>query len=171
VTTRNMLIWDAGFVMAVSKNVANGAMDLKKLKHYLESRYGKFNRFYFLTSLNTDEQRGFHTWLQRDLKADVVIKSTKVKRCGHCGSENIVEKGVDVAIVTLAIKFASQYDRLVLCNGDGDLVDAIKHVRDDLGKQVIIAGDLPSVSGDLLVNSDEFVDLSEPELVQKLLKS
>lgn len=168
--TKNMMIWDAGFVQAMSKILTNGDLDLKKLKHFLESKYGKFSRFYFVTSLNTDEQRGFHAWLQRDLKAEVVTKSTKTKRCQSCGNESIVEKGVDVAIVTLAIKFAGQYDRLVLLNGDGDLVDAIKHIRDDLGKQVVLVGDSTSVSAELLLHSDEFLNMNEVDVYAKLLK-
>jgi uncharacterized LabA/DUF88 family protein len=77
---------------------------------------------------------------------------------------------VDVAIVTLAIKFAGQYDRLVLLNGDGDLVDAIKHIRDDLGKQVVLVGDSTSVSAELLLHSDEFLNMNEVDVYAKLLK-
>ena len=168
---KNILIFDAGFVTALSKKLAKGALDLKKLKNLIESKYGKINRAYFVTALNTEEQHGFHKWLQHELKVEVVARSLKDKYCGHCGNNNKVERGVDVTIAVLAIKFAGQYDRLILVNGDGDLVDAIRHVRDDLGKQVVLVGEPESTSGEFLLYSDDFLNIREPEVLAKLLKS
>jgi uncharacterized LabA/DUF88 family protein len=168
---KNILIFDAGFVTALSRKLANGALDLKKLKSFLESKYGKINRTYFVTAINTEEQRNFHSWLQHELKAEIVAKSVKGKQCQHCGNVNTVEKGIDVALAVLAIKFAGHYDRLIFVNGDGDLVDAIRHVRDDLRKQIVVVGEPNSVSGELLLHSDEFVDIGDFAVLTTLLKS
>jgi uncharacterized LabA/DUF88 family protein len=70
---------------------------------------------------------------------------------------------VDVAITTLAIKNAQKnlFDTLVLVNGDGDLVDALAYVRDDLGKELVLVGELESISTELQAISTEILILTE----------
>lgn len=168
---RNLLLIDGGYMAAMSRNVNNG-LDIKKIKEILERKFGKIDRAHFFTCLNEDAQAGFHKWLKLECRMDVIVKGVKSRWCNACGTEKIIEKGVDVAMATDAIKFAHKglYDRLILINGDGDLIDAIRYVRDDLGKDVVICGSQEMTSGDLMLNSDEFVDLFEENNFKAILK-
>jgi uncharacterized LabA/DUF88 family protein len=93
----------------------------------------------------------------------VIVKNQKSKICDNCGNVTWIEKGVDVAITTLAIKNAQKnlFDTLVLVNGDGDLVDALAYVRDDLGKELVLVGELESISTELQAISTEILILTE----------
>lgn len=168
---KNMLIMDGGFMVALAK-MSSPSIDLKKLRMMLEARFGKIDRSHWFTCHNDLSQRSFHTWLTAELRAQVMVYGTKIKTCGHCGGDITVEKGIDVGITTDAIKFAHRdsYDRLILANGDGDIVDAIKYIRDDLGKQVVLVGTSSCTSNELLVHCDEFIDVFDERNIKKLLR-
>jgi uncharacterized LabA/DUF88 family protein len=123
--------------------------------------------------LSGENQFNYHTWLKREARYEVITKSQKSKWCPHCGHSANVERGVDVELATLAIKYAhlNKYDRLILFNGDADLLAAIRHIRDDLGKQVVIIGSEACTSSDLMLNCDEFVDLMIEENLKATLKA
>jgi uncharacterized LabA/DUF88 family protein len=69
---------------------------------------------------------------------NLVIKGQKFKRCTSCGTAKYVERGVDVGMITAAIKEAHKdsYDCLIMINGDGDLYDGISYIK-ELGKEYI----------------------------------
>ena len=162
--TKICLIIDAGFLANLQKR--NFSIDLLKFKNFIEVQLdGKISRGYYITSLDGPNQSGFHTWLKSASgpKLEVIVKNQKSKVCDNCGNVTWIEKGVDVAITTLAIKNAQKnlFDTLVLVNGDGDLVDALAYVRDDLGKELVLVGELESISTELQAISSEILILSE----------
>lgn len=140
------LVVDAGYFISTQKNT--GSIDLLKFKKLIEKMYGKVSRGFYVTSIDNDNQKGFHKWLQSVLgpKLEVVVKGQKIKNCNNCGHQIYIEKGVDVALVILAIKNAEYYDKIVLVNGDSDLLDALVYIRDVLKKDIIIAGEISSIS-------------------------
>lgn len=170
---RNLLIIDSGFLAAVSHTICNcPGIDILKLKILLEDRFGRMDRSYMYTTLNTESQAGFHTWLGKMARIEAVPKGTKFKSCKACGTAFYVEAGVDVAMSVAMIKFAHNdlYDRVILLNGDRDLIDAVKYVRDDLHKQVVLVGEITSMSAEMLSNCDEYIDLSDPDVTPHILK-
>jgi uncharacterized LabA/DUF88 family protein len=151
------LIIDAGYFFSLQKKF--GSFDVLRFKYFIEMKLnGSIHRGYYVTTLDGPNQQPYHSWLKSVTgpKLEVVVKNTKSKTCDSCGKSVFVEKGVDIAIVTLAIKHAvnSNYDALVLVNGDADLLDALLYVRDDLAKEIIIVGDLESISTDIQAMSD-----------------
>jgi len=148
---RICLIIDGGYLAAVQNRL--GYMDILKLKNLVEETYGPISRGYYITSVNHESQQGFYTWIRssRGPKLELIQKSQKSKICDGCGKTTYVEKGVDVEIATTVIRNAHKdlYDVLVLINGDGDLVGALKYVRDDFGKDIVLLTDPDSTSVDL----------------------
>ncbi|GMV80535.1 MAG: hypothetical protein AMXMBFR7_17190 [Planctomycetota bacterium] len=155
------VIWiiDGGYMHAC----APGRFDYLKLKHLLEGPGdGRFIESYFLDSKSpepNEKQDAFLRWLKLASPTGpqfrVLPYALKTQRltCPACGKEHErpVQKGVDVGIATLLIKLAAQdkYDRVLLSSGDGDLMDAVSYVKDDLKKEVYVAGFERSVSSDL----------------------
>jgi len=65
-------------------------------------------------------------------------KSFECQHCNrHCEITTYVEKGVDIALATDMLKFATDniYDTAILVTGDGDFAMAVYAVK-DLGKNV-----------------------------------
>lgn len=164
-TSRVMFVVDAGYYTATQKQI--GSIDLLKLKMYVSKHIGTIVRSYYVTCYNTEEQRSFHNWVKTVPKLELIIKGQKEKHCDACGKTYFVEKALDVGMSVLAIKHASKYDVLVMVNGDGDMLDAYQHLKDDLGKQVVILGELNSISPDihpitdLVILSDIYKDIAK----------
>lgn len=161
---RLCLIIDAGYLFAVQKKL--GSFDILRFRNFIEDELdGKITRGFYITTLDGQNQQAYHSWLKSVTgpKLEVVVKSTKPKTCDSCGRSVFVEKGVDIAIVTQAIKHAQKdnYDALVLVNGDADLLDALLYIRDELGKKIIIVGDLDSISTEIQAMSDQVVSVSD----------
>lgn len=158
------LIIDAGYLFAIQKK--HGSFDILRFRNFIEAKLeGTITRGYYITTLDGPNQQAYHSWLKSVTgpKLEVVVKNTKAKVCDNCGKSVFVEKGVDIAIVTLAIKHAEKdnYDALVLVNGDADLLDALIYIRDDLCKKIIIVGDLDSISTDMQAMSDRVLLVSD----------
>jgi len=166
-----MLIMDGGFMIALAK-MSSPSIDLKKIRVMLEAKFGKIDRSHWFTCHNEPKQAAFHTWLTTEIRTQVFTYSTKIKTCGHCNGDITVERGIDVGIATDAIKFAhnNSYDRLILANGDGDLVDAVQYIRDDLGKQVVLVGTSTCTSNELLLHCDDFIDLFDERIMKRVLR-
>lgn len=171
-SNRICLIVDAGFYIGSQK--VTGSIDILKLKNLIEKKYGTVERGYYITSYENDNSKGFHNFIRsvKGPRLEVVVKSQKMKTCDNCGKQIFVEKGVDVAISTLAIKNAQMnfYDTLVLLNGDADLLDALVYIRDDLKKKVVICGELSniapeiqSIASDVLLFSDFIEEIRASE--------
>ena len=74
----------------------------------------------------------------------------------------LVEKGVDVAIVTdmLVLAFRNAYDTAILVSGDTDLVEAVRAIK-AMGKRVEIAMFSHVVGEELRRSADGFIPLEE----------
>lgn len=142
---------------------APGHFDYLKLKKLLEGPSGKkFTETYFLDGKapqSSESQDSFHRWLKLadpvgpQFRVQIYALKTQHVQCPLCEKdfERQVQKGVDVGIATLLIKLAVQnrVERFLLSTGDGDLEDAISYVKDDLHKEVYLAGFEKTISSDL----------------------
>jgi nijmegen breakage syndrome protein 1 len=158
--------------------------DYLKLRNFLESINGeKITEAYYLNSTQnppTDQQDSFHTWLKTapPKGPQMRVKLYKLKdlhlECNSCHQlvDKQVQKGVDVGIVTLAIKLATQnqYDRLLLSAGDGDFEDAIDYIKTELHKELWLTGYTNSLSADLQSYAQRVIWLDESEAWDKIKK-
>ena len=149
--------------------------DYLKLKKFLENKVGTtFRESYYLISTDPYQSEGqdqFHTWLKSapPKGPKMRVKLYKLKShyldCGQCGNtiDYKMQKGVDVGIATLIIKLATQhqYDRLILCAGDGDFEDAIEFVKESLQKEIWLCGFENSISSDLQSYANEVIWLND----------
>ena len=149
-----MRLWliDAGYLWNAQRSVQqNYQFDYLKLRNKLEQD-GNFWRAYYLNSTPnppTDLQDAFHRWL-RSAPPDgpkLIMKLYELKKiladrafCKQCNKKvslscpggtahhlaNQQQKGVDVALATLALIHRDRYDALVLSSGDGDLLEAVE---------------------------------------------
>lgn len=167
------IIWiaDAGYLLKACPD----KFDYLKLKELLETECGgAFAESFYLNSTPnppTDVQDSFHTWLKmaspRGPKMRVKLYKLKdmhhqCPKCSH-SFDRPVQKGVDVGIATLIVKLAAQnqYSRLILSAGDGDFEDAIAFAKEELHKEIWIAGFPDSLSPDLQSYADKVVWLDE----------
>lgn len=163
-------IWliDAAYLFNAQRSVGpNYNFDYLKLRNRLEKE-GHIHRVYYLNSTQnppTDAQNAFNTWLKtaRPDGPQFIVKLYKLKedeyRCPHCLSvqSEQIQKGVDVGIATLIVKLAHQqnYDNLLLSSGDGDLEDAIVHVKEYLNKRIELCVFRYGVSPDIQSYADK----------------
>lgn len=154
---------------------APGRFDYLKLKNELERRNGfSFTESFYLNSTPNpaqDAQDAFHSWIKmappKGPKMRVQLYKLKDVSC-ECPSCNTkfdrpVKGGVDVAVAMLLIKLAVQkkYERVILSVGDGDFESAVEYVKDELGKELWIAGFDGSVSSDLQSYADRVIWIDE----------
>lgn len=170
----NLLLVDDGYQAAFSRDpmYRGGSVDMLKLRRMVERLYGKLYRAVVVTSLAGENQFNYHAWLKYEAGYEVVAKSQKSKWCPYCGNGIAVERGVDVEIATLAIKYAhlNKYDRLILFNGDADLLAAVRYIRDDLGKEVILIGSESTTAKDMVLYTDGLIDLTAVDIAQELYR-
>lgn len=167
---RNMLLVDGAYMSRVSKDNFNGQLDMLKLKKALEQKFGKISRAFWFTPYNTESNASFHAWLQKYVKLEVVLFTKKPYKCRHCDNEHDVERGLDVGLVVKAIELQKSYDRLILCNGDGDLGDGLRYLRDGLAKQIVIVGTGETISSVTSLHADEVFDVSAADVSPSLYK-
>ena len=150
---------------------APGKFEYAKLKSELERINGTpfVESFYLNSTPNpaTDAQDAFHTWIKtappKGPKMRVQLFKLKDMHCEcpscHNNFDRQVQKGVDVAIATLLIKFAVQkkYDRVILSTGDGDFEAAVEYVKDEFHKEFWLAGFNWSISADLQSYADNII--------------
>jgi uncharacterized LabA/DUF88 family protein len=168
----NRTIWliDGAYLM----RSAPGRFDYLRLRQEVEKALGRVDEAYYLNSIQEETQQllSFHTWLKsappKGPKIRVQLYRTKdldfTCPCG-CGvrSQRTVQKGVDVGLATLMLKLAHQnrYDRLILAAGDGDFEDALRHLTEELHKEVHLVGFPDTISADLQSYADSVFWLSE----------
>lgn len=182
-----MRLWliDAGYLFNAQRSCGPGYFfDYLKLRRKLEES-GEIWRAYYLNSTTPSEaQDGFHTWLASGPPRgpQLITKLYDLKRvgvdrayCEECSSKvqltcphgaahrlgNQQQKGVDVAIATLALIHRDRYETLLLSSGDGDLLDAIEFLTEH-GKRFELAVFTPEgVSTDLQARADRIHWISE----------
>lgn len=114
-------------------------------------------------------QQRFFTALQRvpytELRLGKLVK--RETTCRACGDvrERHQEKGVDMRVGVDMLAGASKnlYDVAVLVSGDGDLVEAVKAVK-DLGKHVEVATFPKGRSDELAAAADVITQLTPVEM-------
>ena len=185
-----MRLWliDAGYLWNARHSVRSDyQFDYGKLRQKLEQD-GQFWRAYYLNSTPhppTDAQDAFHTWLRSapPRGPKLVTKLYELKKvradrafCEHCNTKvtlscpggrghhlaNQQQKGVDVALATLALTHRDRYDALVLSSGDGDLLDAVEFLS-ERGKRIELAVFMHGVSTDLQARSDRIYWINDFE--------
>lgn len=154
-------------------------LDYKKLRDKVESLLGKdvkITAYYYNSTPDpaTDAQNAFHNWLKSasptgpNIRVQLYSLKNVEVMCNYCGKKTIkfVQKGVDVGIVTAALKFHPRYDGIVLSTGDGDFEDTLKYLAEDLKKEIIIVGFRHGLSTDLQQYTDKvyFVDEFSDEI-------
>lgn len=176
---RRLWLIDAGYLWNARHSVRrNYQFDYLKLRQELE-RDGNFWRAYYLNSTQhppTDAQDSFHTWLRSapPRGPKLITKLYELKKvgadrafCEQCGTKvslscpeghehrlaNQQQKGVDVALATLALTHRDRYDALVLSSGDGDLLDAVEFLS-ERGKRIELVVFTAGVSTDLQARAD-----------------
>ena len=189
-----MRLWliDAGYLFKAAQ-AHHCRLDYLKLRQEIE-KSGPVWRAYYLNSTPnppTDAQDGFHTWLRSapprgpklitklyELK-QIRAKKAFCEQCGHkvdlvCpnGQGHVLgnqqQKGVDVAIATLALIHRDKYETLLLSSGDGDLLDAVEFLSEH-GKRIELVVFPEGVSTDLQARADkvywidEFADVQREE--------
>jgi nijmegen breakage syndrome protein 1 len=166
---RNRTIWiaDAAYLM----KAAPDKFDYMKLKQELEQiNNAQIDDSFYLNSTypnGSEQQESFHAWLKSappkgpKMRVKLYTMKTMRARCPDCGCEfdREVQKGVDVGIATLIVKLAAQnrYSRLILSAGDGDFEDAIAFAKENMHKEIWIAGFDGTISADLQSYSDRVI--------------
>lgn len=120
-------------------------------------------------------QQRFFTALQRvpytELRLGKLVK--RENQCEACGDKRsrYQEKGVDMRIGVDMLAAASKglYDVAILVSGDGDLVEAVKAVK-DLGKHVELATFPKGRSDELAAAADVLTVLNSGEMKPLLLR-
>jgi hypothetical protein len=148
-TGKTMWLIDAAYLFNAQESVGpDYNFDYLKLRQVLEKE-GPIDSAWYLNSTQnppTDNQSGFHAWLQTPLPGgpELNVNLYKLKQrdfeCPYCDRRFSLQmqKGVDVGLATLTVSMADQneYDNLILSSGDGDLRDALAHVRQNCGKRI-----------------------------------
>ena len=171
---------DAGYLFNARHSVeANFKFDYLKLRDKLEESTPLWRAYYLNSTPNppTDQQDAFHSMLRsappQGPKIITKLYSLKPQKCKNAFCENcntkvdlfcpngeghnmidLVQKGVDVGIATLALIHKDKYDTLVLSTGDGDLLDAVEFLSEQ-GKRIELYVFRHGVSTDLQSRADK----------------
>jgi len=161
---RRLWLIDGAYMLKAQQTRGNFKLDYIKLRNHLEQMGGEFFQVYFLTSEIGDGSatESFFTVLKaappKGPKFQVKLYGTKpfVVECQNCKNkvERQVQKGVDVALVTLLLSLVDRYDSVTLSTGDGDFMEAVEYVRNILNKRVELVGFHTGMSADLQSVSD-----------------
>lgn len=164
------------------KIISNFNIDYKKLKDKLEKEFcvesEKLISYYFNSTPNpaTDAQNAFHSWLKcappvgPNIRVELYSLKKGFVKCKKCNEmiTNYVQKGVDVGIVTAALKYCNKYDKLIVSAGDGDFKDTFKYLSEELDKEIIILSfkhglstDLQQYSSRVLFMDDFYNEISD----------
>ena len=176
-----MRLWiiDAGFLHKHKQSIGSEyEFSYLKLRNELE-KSGSIDRAYYLNSVPDSPSAGrekFHHWL-RSARPDgpqlitqlYGLKTLRVDAafCRQCndkvqltcpnGTEHELtqqrQKGVDVAIATLAMKHHNRYDTLLLSTGDADFLDVVEYWSEN-GKRIELAVFSKGVATELQARAD-----------------
>jgi uncharacterized LabA/DUF88 family protein len=164
-----MIFIDGSNLFHSWRRVTTKPLDTAKLVENLKTGRNLIRTYYFHSDRvpPKPEETAYHDWL-RHHGMEVVTRplklrstSTKCEKCGQLSSREIrVEKGVDVALVTMMLSFGFRhvYDTAVLVSGDEDYIGAVEELK-HLGKRVEIAAFEGSTSPNLRKKADKFVSL------------
>lgn len=154
---------------------APGHLDYLKLKRLLVNlNETELKESYYFNSVSlpvNPSLHQFHTWLKSadpygpQIRIKLYDQKTMPAFCGACKDKTFiqVQKGVDVGIATMMVKKAAfrQFDRLILTAGDGDFLDSLAFVKEEMQLEVWLTGFMDTVSADLQAYSDRVIWLND----------
>lgn len=178
---RKLWLIDAGYLINAQRSVGYGySLDYRRLREKLEQDAPIWRAYYLNSTPDppTDRQNSFHSWLRSESGPKIItglhqlktIRMSKLycERCKRmveirceCDADSTrhplhkqQQKGVDVGIVTLALTLADRYETLLLSSGDGDLLDAVRYLTENLDKRFELVVFRHGVSTELQSFSD-----------------
>lgn len=178
---RKLWLIDAGYLIKAQRSVGQDYyLDYRRLRERLEQDAPIWRTYYLNSTPDppTDRQNKFHSWLRSESGPKIITNLYQLKtnrvgrlycqkcnrmvniRCEHDDHPNVhvlakqQQKGVDVGIVTLALTLADRYETLLLSSGDGDLLDAVRYLTENLDKQFELVVFRHGVSTELQSFSD-----------------
>ena len=156
------VIWliDAAYVLKAHQGKIDYVDIRRQLQEWAIPNYGRFDQMIFYNS--HDPKNKSEKFMEIMKSNGFTMKMYPLKfmnvTCHECGykGKRMVQKGVDVAIITdlISLAYEGKYKRVVLTAGDGDFLDAVLKVK-SLFKEVYVAGYQCSMSRDLEYNADE----------------
>lgn len=159
---RICLIIDAGYLSTLRRRYNH--LDLNNIRDYVELNFGPITCAYYFTSMRDGFYdagvEAFLNYLESLEWIKLVTKGQKRQSCKKCGQEKYVERGVDVSMITAAIREAhnNTYDCLIMLNGDGDLYDGLSYIK-ELGKDYVPLSEPETTSGMLDTIASFHVDV------------
>jgi NYN domain len=168
---RTIVIVDFGNVDKWSVNLGwrVGIQELGRLAKYFSIGAKSLRRFYYGSDFGPKERNTTLTrWSENVLRRadmngfEVITKSVKYIHDASRvdGYQKKCDFDVDMAIDL--VRLEADYDSIVLFSGDGDLVYALRHLRDAFGKQAYVVGARGHVGR-------EVVDATKGGVIQRLL--
>ncbi len=171
---KTLWLIDAAYLFNAQESIRHDYnFDYLKLRNQIE-KDGEIHRAYYLNSTQnppSDNQNHFHSWLESELPNGPQLKVNLYKlkfreyECPHCSRKFTlqVQKGVDVGLATLIVRLAYQneYDNVILSSGDGDLRDAVAHVKNICRKRVELCVFRWGLSPDLTEFADKIYWIDE----------
>lgn len=136
-------------------------LDYKRLKSEIMRHFGitSMDSIYFNAVPHdiTAMQDQFHTRLKvaepdgPGIRVKLYNLKDKTVTCPSCGTEFSVQvqKGVDVAIATAALRLYKRYDAIVFSAGDGDFEDCLKYLAEYKDKTIFHLGYMNNTSADI----------------------
>ena len=168
------IYWSAKSYQSANPSYQNMSIDYLKLKKELIKTFSftAMDSFYFNSTPDpaADAQNSFHSWLKSpeasggpNIRVKLYSIKEKWPECPKCKERFPVkvQKGVDIGIATIALRFYQKYDALVFSTGDGDFEDAIRFLAEDNDKKVFIAGFDGSISPDIMQFSSDVYFLNK----------
>ena len=166
-------IWIANAVYL--EKASDGLISYAKLKHVLQECTGDAiaESFYLnaVSETNVATHTEFYNWLKTSppqgphMRVQLYPNKQPIVVCPVC-DHKIVQQvctDIDVGIATLIVKLAAQwrYDRLVLSTGDGAFQAALEYIKDELHKELWLAGFQGTISPDLQMYADHVIWLDQ----------
>jgi len=129
--------WKVGIreLSCLIRNFSSGENSRNRRRFYYGSDYGKDERNNQLTEWSRSKLE-----MAKWNKFEIVTK--RVKYMKNRDNLNGFDKkcDLDVEMAVDLIKLRNEFDHIVLFSGDGDLVYAIKYLRENFGKSCIVFG-------------------------------
>lgn len=170
-TNRRLWLIDAAYLQVGASTLMLSRIDYKRLRAKLEED-GPIDIAHYVSATPPNDngaQNEFYRWLgtPQPNGPDLIVKLHTMKKkeivCPSCSAPIVrnVQRGVDIAIATLALTLVDRYDTLILSAGDGDFHDAVAHIRNTLGKRFELTGFRNNIAHDLVRLADHIYWLDD----------
>lgn len=143
-------------------------LDFEKLKKYIIKEFNakSLKIFYYAAypadgtrNYSLDGKHAFFTYLKKRLGFKIRKKELKRIKVFNEVGQSIKEKGnMDVEITIDAMYYLDKYDLAILFSGDSDFLALLVHLKKN-GKKIIIFSSKNSVSEELRISGDKYLDI------------